>query len=300
MEYVPGPSLKQLFRGKYPFSPHQISTIAQKAASALDYAHSMGIVHRDVKPGNILLKSPVASYQPPENQNNYELVTGNRLPATDFEVKLVDFGIARFEGSDLTREGLVIGSPSYMSPEQLRGKRVDGRSDQFSLGVVTYELITGQKPFPGDDIKAIGWQIINEDPTPPSRIRPDIPALWDEILFRVLAKDSNDRYPTISEFARALASQISEIPASGSDFRSRALDVRPEGSDTGHRNLDPDSSPPWAESSIVNSIIQSKTLEVRGWPSPDQDRGGKPSRIWLWYLLILLLLGGIIFALIQW
>ncbi|MCX5868305.1 MAG: serine/threonine-protein kinase [Proteobacteria bacterium] len=298
MEFVPGPSLKRLLREKHPFSLDQVLLVAQKTASALDYAHTQGVVHRDVKPGNILISPKSQSPSPkPRNDDSGMMASDFGL---GFEIKLVDFGIARFEGSDLTREGLVIGSPSYMSPEQIQGRRVDGRSDQFSLGIVIYELITGQKPYPGDDIKAIGLNILNEDPVPASRIRPEIPALWDEILLRALAKDPNDRYPRLNEFAQALAAQVYLAPPSGGTSRLKDQELEPRNSDPGTRISGPESSPSWAESSIVDSIIKSKTYEARGRVRPGRERGEGSGRIWIWYLLILLLVGGIIFFLVKW
>lgn len=310
MEYVPGPSLKRLFRENYTFSLRQVTAIISKAASALDYAHSMGIVHRDIKPGNIIIKTPPPGNASGGGKEGVDPLLIDFLPdGSDLEAKLVDFGIARFEGSDLTKEGLVIGSPSYMSPEQIRGKRVDGSSDQFSLGVVAYELITGQKPFVGEDIKAIGWQIISDDPTPPSEIRQDIPAHWDEILLRAMEKQQEDRFDSLSEFAEALAAEIPPETPEKSDrtrvSKEQKLDTWRTGSykaetKSSGRQFDPDSSPPWAESSIVDSIIQSKTLEARGWtPTPRKQRE-KESRFWIWYILILCFFGGIIFTLILW
>ena len=310
MEYVAGPSLKRLFRENYVFSLNQITTIIRKAASALDYAHSMGIVHRDIKPGNIIIKTPTPNDQAAETRDYDPLLIDLVPDNTELEAKLVDFGIARFEGSDLTKEGLVIGSPSYMSPEQIRGKRVEGSSDQFSLGVVAYELITGQKPFTGDDIKAIGWQIVSDDPAPPSQLRKDLPAQWDHIILRALEKQPEDRFSSVSEFADSLISEIpkaqpekSEPTRVGSDrkpdtWRIGSYRAEPKSSHSG--KFDPDSSPPWAESSIVDSIIQSKTLEARGWtPAPRKQRE-KDGIFWLWYILILCIFGGIIFTLILW
>ena len=298
MEYVPGPSLKRLLREKHPFSIDQILLITQKSASALDYAHTQGVVHRDVKPGNILI-SPKSPFPGPKSRNDDPGPTTLDF-GIHFELKLVDFGIARFEGSDLTREGLVIGSPSYMSPEQIQGKRVDGKSDQFSLGIVIYELITGQKPFPGDDIKAIGLNILNEKPVPASRIRPDIPALWDEILLQALAKDPHDRFSRLNEFAQAMAAEVYKNQPPGNSTGRNHADQEPRYSDPSTRISSPESTPAWAESSIVDSIIKSKTYEARGRNRTGRERDEGSGRIWIWYLLILLLVGGIIFFLVKW
>jgi len=152
-----------------------------KAAQALDYAHKANVVHRDVKPANIM-------YEP-----------GRKA------VKLTDFGIARITDSSRTKTGMVLGTPSYMSPEQLAGKKVDGRSDLFSLGVMLYQMITGKLPFVGDSMATLMYRIANDPHTPLRELRPDLVAQRPglaEIIDRALQKNPDLRYQSGAEMAR--------------------------------------------------------------------------------------------------
>ncbi|HEY8233056.1 MAG TPA: CHASE2 domain-containing protein [Vicinamibacteria bacterium] len=178
MEYVEGQTLTQWMK-KQRFSVPQIKHVIYHAGLGLGYAHEKGIFHRDVKPENIMLSNIGA-------------------------VKVMDFGIARMVESSLTKTGSVMGTPAYMSPEQVHGERVDGRSDAFSLGVILYELVTGQKPFKGDTVPALMFAIMKADPPQPSRVDSDVHPAWDAILKKALAKDRNDRYPTVKELAVAV------------------------------------------------------------------------------------------------
>ena len=152
-----------------------------KGAMALDYAHKHNVVHRDIKPANIM-------YEPESKQ-----------------VKLTDFGIARITDSSKTKTGMVLGTPSYMSPEQLSGKKVDGRSDLFSLGVMFYQMITGKLPFQGDSMATLMYKIANEAHTEVTTLRPDLakqrPCV-SEIINKALVKDPSKRYQTGAEMAR--------------------------------------------------------------------------------------------------
>jgi serine/threonine-protein kinase len=143
MEYLEGRDLKELLASGHCFPPSEVARIAADVAVALDYAHSLGVVHRDIKPANIIL-------------------------ADNGSAKITDFGIARLETSNLTVDGQFIGTPNFMSPEQITGKDVDGRSDIFSLGVVLFTLLTGQRPFAGDTMHEVTLRIVQEpDPLHP-------------------------------------------------------------------------------------------------------------------------------------
>src|SRR5713101_5603547 len=141
-----------------------------KVCQALDYAHRNNIVHRDIKPGNIFIK-------------------------TDTTVKVVDFGIARLTNTSSTSSGMLIGTIDYMSPEQIRGEKVDGRSDIWAVGVMTFEILTHQKPFQGSNITAVMFSIVSQEPKPLCELRPDL----EKILKRMFRKDTNERYQTMDE-----------------------------------------------------------------------------------------------------
>ena len=179
MEYIEGKNVKSLLVEKTRFPFEQISEIVAEVAEALDYAHRKGIIHRDVKPANIII-------------------------TTDGKVKITDFGIAKIASSNLTTTGQFLGTPNYMSPEQVSGSPVDGRSDLFSLGVVLYELLTNRKPFQGDNLTAISYKIVHEDFTPPAVLAPEVPIEFNDIVARAMAKDPWNRYQRGKDMALAL------------------------------------------------------------------------------------------------
>jgi serine/threonine protein kinase len=174
MEYVRGTNLKALLQGDQPLTlPFVVDVIAQ-VAEALDYAHSHRVIHRDVKPANILITA-------------------------DNRVKITDFGIARLDTSNLTQEGQLLGTPNYMAPEQIQGKEVDHRADLFALGVVLYELITRRKPFQGENLTVVSHRIVYDHFTPPRDYVQNLPPGLEAILSRALDKDPNRRYQKAKE-----------------------------------------------------------------------------------------------------
>ncbi len=179
MEYIEGRNLKTVLTDKNRFTWDEIADLVAQIGEALDYAHRKGIIHRDVKPANIIL-------------------------TTDGKVKITDFGIAKVASSNLTTTGQFLGTPNYMSPEQVSGAPVDGRSDIFSLGVVLYELLTLRKPFQGDNLTAISYKIVHEDFTPPADLSSDIPPEFNPIVARAMAKDPWNRYQRGKDMALAL------------------------------------------------------------------------------------------------
>ncbi|MCS7315713.1 MAG: protein kinase [Bryobacteraceae bacterium] len=188
MELVPGRSLESIMEDKDPPNRQTILSILRQTAAALDYAHRKGIVHRDIKPANILINE-------------------------DGVAKITDFGVAKISSShQLTIAGTVLGTPNYMSPEQVQGKPVDGRADQFSLAVIAYELLTGQKPFAGDTLTTVLYKIVAEQPRPPQEINPSLPWPVSLVLGRALSKNPDERYPSCTEFVDALERALSTKP----------------------------------------------------------------------------------------
>jgi eukaryotic-like serine/threonine-protein kinase len=181
MELLEGKTLQALLLEKGKLDPAEALRILTPVAEGLDHAHRAGILHRDIKPANIMV-----------------------LP--DGRAKLMDFGVAHVETSTsvMTTAGQIFGSPSYMSPEQVSGADVDSRSDLYSLAVVAYEVLTGQRPFQGTSLTSIIYKVMSEVPAPPRQWNRTLPARYDEVFERALAKDANRRYATGIEFLAAL------------------------------------------------------------------------------------------------
>ena len=179
MEYVRGTNLKALLQGDQPLTlPFIVEVIAQ-VADALDYAHAHRVIHRDVKPANILITA-------------------------DNRVKITDFGIARIDTSNLTQEGQLLGTPNYMAPEQIQGREVDHRADLFALGVVLYEMLTRHKPFQGENLTVVSHRIVYDHFTPPKDYVHNLPPGLEGIIARALEKDPNKRYQKAKEMVADL------------------------------------------------------------------------------------------------
>ncbi|UCE21371.1 MAG: protein kinase, partial [Candidatus Aminicenantes bacterium] len=176
MQYIEGPSLQRLIAQGEKFTVPEVTKLMEQVCSGLDFAHQHGIVHRDIKPGNILLDK-------------------NRRPY------ICDFGVARVDTSTLTQSGTAVGTPSYMSPEQVMGKKVDKRSDIFSVGCILYEFLTGRRPFEAESITTVIYKIINEQPPSLSEVKKGLPAGFEKVICKALAKDPNDRYQNCNQLA---------------------------------------------------------------------------------------------------
>jgi beta-lactam-binding protein with PASTA domain/tRNA A-37 threonylcarbamoyl transferase component Bud32 len=220
MEYVQGVNLKDYLRNQGPLSPQTAAELGRQIGAALAHAHQRGIIHRDIKPHNILI-SP------------------------DGQVKVTDFGIARAAAaSSLTETGVVLGSVHYFSPEQARGGSVDARSDIYALGVVLYELLTGRLPFEGDSPIAIALRHLDSEPLPFAEVRPDVPVELQQIIAKAMAREPEKRYQTAGELQVALRSFLGDVPlvdeptralnpvaapALGTDAKERGRKVRTSG-----------------------------------------------------------------------
>jgi eukaryotic-like serine/threonine-protein kinase len=190
MEFVDGRTLRDLLRDDRRLLPERALEITDGVLRALDYSHRNGIVHRDIKPGNVMLTRAG-------------------------DVKVMDFGIARAVADSqltMTQTAQVIGTAQYLSPEQARGERVDARSDLYSTGCLLYELLTGRPPFTGDSPVAIAYQHVKEEPVPPSQIDPEVPPWADAIVLKAMRKDPADRYQSAGEMRNDIQRALSGAP----------------------------------------------------------------------------------------
>lgn len=195
MEFVEGRSLQSMIDAHQTFPVSRVMKLMEQVCSALDFAHQHNVVHRDIKPANLMLTA-------------------------DDVAKITDFGTAKILQFGTAQTAHVMGTPSYMSPEQVKGKPVDGRSDIFSLGVILYELMTGEKPFPGQNITTVIYKIINEEPIPPRSLDSSIHQGLSAVITKALAKDPDARYQSCHELLTALKSYHDML---GPDATARAM-----------------------------------------------------------------------------
>lgn len=187
MEFVKGKELREFFEANERFALKDVERLMGEILDALAHAHANGVVHRDMKPANLIVLA-------------------------DGKVKVADFGIARVEKSELTQVGTVMGTPAYMSPEQFMGQPVDGRSDIFSCGVILYQFLTGEKPFTGNST-TIMYKVLHEEPLAPSLLNVALPAAFDAVVKKAMAKNPDERYQTAQEFAQAIKTTLGAAPA---------------------------------------------------------------------------------------
>ena len=209
MEMVEGRELRELIAAGT-VTPSQAVELVALVADGLAFAHEHGVIHRDIKPGNIMVLA-------------------------DGRVKVMDFGIARLQQPTVkTQTGVLLGSPQYMSPEQVSGTEVDGRADIFSLGVVLYEMVTGLKPFDAVDLSQVLFWVVNMPAKPPSERRPGLPPVVDYIVARALKKKPDERYASAAEFAADLRRCLPEVRAAEAGMAARASsgDTAPHDAET--------------------------------------------------------------------
>jgi len=265
MEYVDGRTIRDLLRDDRRLLPERALEITDGVLRALDYSHRAGIVHRDIKPGNVML-------------------------TRHGEIKVMDFGIARAVAdtqATMTQTAQVIGTAQYLSPEQARGERVDARSDLYSVGCLLYELLTGRPPFMGDSPVAIAYQHVREAPVPPSRVDPELPDWADAIVLKAMAKDPAERYQSAAEMRSDVQRALSGFPVSAALPMTSSYGAPGAGT----RRMDP--------------LGQTQLQRQTGALPPYQygpDEGGLPQRrrrrVWPWVAAVLALavIGGAIAA----
>jgi serine/threonine-protein kinase len=264
MEYVDGRTLRDLLRDDRRLLPERALEITDGVLRALDYSHRSGIVHRDIKPGNVML-------------------------TRNGEVKVMDFGIARAVSdaqATMTQTAQVIGTAQYLSPEQARGERVDARSDLYSTGCLLYELLTGRPPFLGDSPVAIAYQHVRENPVPPSRLDPEIPPWADSIVLRAMAKDPAQRYQSAAEMRTDIQRALSGVPVAAPRGMGYATTQR------------------MGATGATMAVGSTRAIPGYEYGQEEDeypdDGGGSRRRTWLWWalgvLLVLAVLGGVAYA----
>lgn len=239
MEYLEGTNLQEIISDGILLPFDDVNHIIMQVASALSYADKQGVVHRDIKSANILILEQM-------------------------KAKITDFGIARLLSSDLTKTGQYMGTPNYMSPEQIDGKiAVDGRSDLFSLGVIFYLLITGERPFSGDSFTSISYKIVHVDPIPPRIINPAVPDVYNRILERLLSKDPAQRYQTGAELVAELG-KIRSMPIELQDSQLKEIE-NAEGAKQGNRVRNTpilSKTQPWPLLAKMRTILALSTMHA--------------------------------------
>ena len=272
MEYVDGRTVRDLLQEGHRLLPERSLEIIDGVLRALDYSHQAGIVHRDIKPGNVM-------------------VTRNG------DVKVMDFGIARAMSdaqATMTQTAQVIGTAQYLSPEQARGERVDSRSDLYSTGCLLYELLTGRPPFTGDSPVAIAYQHVRENPVPPSRVDPDVPPWADGIVLKAMAKSPADRYQTAADMRADLQRAASGMPVAAAP--PTRFDMYPQTQRMGTGTM------------MAGATSQIPPVEDYDYAGRDYDYagagrgGGGTSRRWIpWVLgvvLVIAVVGGVAYYLL--
>jgi serine/threonine-protein kinase len=266
MEYVDGRTVRDLLQEGHRLLPERSLEIIDGVLRALEYSHQAGIVHRDIKPGNVM-------------------VTRNG------DIKVMDFGIARAMSdaqATMTQTAQVIGTAQYLSPEQARGERVDARSDLYSAGCLLYELLTGRPPFTGDSPVAIAYQHVRENPIPPSRIDPDIPRWADAVVLKAMAKAPADRYQSAAEMRADLQRAAQGMPVS-----AVAPPTRMDMYDPRTQRMGADTMMPAGATTRLPPVDYGDYRGDDGYDRGGYDRGGRSFR-WIAWVLGVLLVAGVV------
>ncbi len=281
MEFVEGRTVRDLLIEGHRLLPERTLEIVSGVLRALEYSHQAGIVHRDIKPGNVM-------------------VTRNG------DIKVMDFGIARAMSdtqATMTQTAQVIGTAQYLSPEQARGERVDARSDLYSTGCLMYELLTGRPPFTGDSPVAIAYQHVRENPIPPSRLDPSLPPWADSIVLKAMAKSPNDRYQSAAEMNADIQRAASGMQVAASvppptradfyDYQQRTAQMGPQTM----MGVAPTTVSPYQQTGYQTGYQQPYGSGGYDAGGPDQGRSG--ARRWLpWLISGLVVIAAIIVAVI--
>ncbi len=264
MEYVDGRTLRDLLREDRRLLPERALEITDGVLRALDYSHKNGIVHRDIKPGNVML-------------------------TRSGQVKVMDFGIARAVSdaqATMTQTAQVIGTAQYLSPEQARGERVDARSDLYSTGCLLYELLTGRPPFLGDSPVAIAYQHVRENPIPPSRVDPEVPQWADAIVLRAMAKDPRDRYQSAAEMRQDIQRALQGVPVAAPRTGAYGAPTQRVG-------------PATAMAGMTGAMPDYQYGSDDGYPPEEKERRWLPIVLWIaGILLVLGVVGGVAYAIL--
>jgi eukaryotic-like serine/threonine-protein kinase len=282
MEYVPGRSLKTLVREHGALDPALAIDIVVQILRGARYAHRRGVVHRDLKPHNVILDE-------------------------EGRARVTDFGIARAGASDMTLTGSIMGTAQYLSPEQAQGHLVTAAADLYSIGVILYELLTGAVPFDGETAVAIAYQQVSAQPRPPSEVNPAVPPALDAVVLRALAKDPAQRYADADEFIAALQRERQALPTAEGAAAVLAAGAAREGgwataatvaaaTPTGPPVMPPAHPRPQDGAHPTGSML----LAEESYEDVGSDQGDGPGirRVLLWSLLAALVVGGIVAAIL--
>lgn len=260
MEYVEGRSLESIIAQEAPLDPLRVLHYLGQIGSAIDYAHSQDVIHRDIKPSNVIIDSASRAL-------------------------LLDFGVAKLSDTSLTPAGTVVGTPSYMSPEQIRGESLDGGTDRFAFAVMAFEMLTGVRPFPGSDFTTVVTNIIHNPPRSFSEVGAGaLPAEAEQIILKGLAKERGERFPSCAEFVAALARVFNATVSATVPLKF---------TEEGEKNPDQPSEPSPAD--VVSETVTPLRAIEQGTPQFPLDTGivpaeKSPSRGWLPVAMLLLIL----------